>query len=69
MNEGTPSGPAASAADGQTKPLGDVIAINEGLIKDHLNKVVVATVEEIIAVLSATAARGPVRFVRARLSS
>ena len=51
MNEGTPSGPAASAADGQTKPLGDVIAINEGLIKDHLNKVVVATVEETLNAL------------------
>src|SRR5271165_6774516 len=51
MNEGTPSGPAAPAADSQTKPLGDVIAINEGVIKDHLNKVVVTTVEETLNAL------------------
>jgi len=56
MNEGTPSGPAAPAADSATKPLGDVIAINEGLIKDHLNKVVVKTVEETLnAMLDAEA--------------
>src|SRR5271157_4708676 len=56
MNEGTPSGPAAPAADSQTKPLGDVIAINEGVIKDHLNKVVVKTVEETLnAMLDAEA--------------
>ena len=42
MKDSTPSGPTAPAADGPTKPLGDVIAINEGLIKDHLNKVVVS---------------------------
>jgi transposase-like protein len=35
----------AAAADSQTKPLGNVIAINEGLIKDRLNKIVVTTVE------------------------
>jgi hypothetical protein len=32
MNEGTPSGPVAPAEDSSTKPIGDVIAINEGLI-------------------------------------
>src|SRR5579859_7786290 len=51
MKEDTPSSPLASAADGPTKPLGDVIAINEGLIKDHLNKVVVKTVEETLNAL------------------
>lgn len=46
MNEGTTCEAAAPAADSATKPLGDVIAINEGLIKDHLSKVVLSTVEE-----------------------
>jgi transposase-like protein len=56
MNEGTPSGPAAPGLDSASKPLGDVIAINEGLIKDHLNKVVVKTVEETLnAMLDAEA--------------
>jgi hypothetical protein len=56
MNEGTPSGPAAPGPDSTSKPLGDVIAINEGLIKDHLNKVVVKTVEETLnAMLDAEA--------------
>jgi transposase-like protein len=56
MNEGTPSGPAAPAADSSTKPLGDVIAINEGLIKDHLDKIVKTTVEETLnAMLDAEA--------------
>ena len=56
MNEGTPSGPAAPGPDTASKPLGDVIAINEGLIKDHLNKVVVKTVEETLnAMLDAEA--------------
>ncbi len=56
MNEGTPPGASAPAPDNQTKPLGDVIAINEGLIKDHLNKVVVKTVEETLnAMLDAEA--------------
>ena len=56
MNEGTPPGASAPAPDSQTKPLGDVIAINEGLIKDHLNKVVVKTVEETLnAMLDAEA--------------
>ena len=51
MNEGTPSNTATPAVDSSTKPLGDVIAINEGLIKDHLNKVVVTTVEETLNAL------------------
>lgn len=51
MNEGTPSDAPAPAADSPTKPLGDVIAINEGLIKDHLDKVVVKTVEETLNAL------------------
>ncbi|MDD2765684.1 MAG: IS256 family transposase [Opitutaceae bacterium] len=51
MNEGTPSDASAAAADSQSKPLGDVIAINEGLIKDHLNKIVVTTVEETLNAL------------------
>lgn len=56
MNEGTPPGASAPVPDSQTKPLGDVIAINEGLIKDHLNKVVVKTVEETLnAMLDAEA--------------
>ena len=46
MNEGTPSDAAATVADSPIKPLGEVIAINEALIKDHLNQVVVKTVEE-----------------------
>jgi putative transposase len=51
MKDDKPSNSAASAADSPTKPLGDVIAINEGLIKDHLNKVVVKTVEETLNAL------------------
>jgi transposase-like protein len=51
MNEGTPSGPATPTSDSSTKPLGDVIAINEGLIKDHLDKVVRTTVEETLNAL------------------
>jgi putative transposase len=47
MNDDIPADTvASSAASTPTKPLGDVISINEGLIKDHLNKVVVTTVEE-----------------------
>jgi transposase-like protein len=46
MNEGPPSDAAAPAAGSPTKPLGDVIAINEGLIEDHLDKIVKTTVEE-----------------------
>lgn len=51
MNEHPPSDAAVPAADSPTKPLGDVIAINEGLIKDHLNKIVVTTVEETLNAL------------------
>jgi len=50
-NEANPTGAAAATADSATKPLGDVIAINEGLIKDHLNKIVVTTVEETLNAL------------------
>jgi len=46
MNEDSTSDAAAPGADSSSKPLGDVIAINEGLIKDHLDKIVVNTVEE-----------------------
>jgi len=56
MNESTPTDAAATAADSATQPLGDVIAINEALIKDHLAKVVVKTVEETLnAMLDAEA--------------
>ena len=56
MNKETPSDAAAPTADSATKPLGDVIAINESLIKDHLAKVVVKTVEETLnAMLDAEA--------------
>ena len=52
MNDDIPADTAASpAASTPTKPLGDVISINEGLIKDHLNKVVVTTVEETLNAL------------------
>jgi transposase-like protein len=56
MNEGRPSDAAAPAAGSPTKPLGNVIAINEGLIKDHLDKSVKTTVEETLnAMLDAEA--------------
>lgn len=51
MNEDRSSEAAAPAADSPTKPLGDVIAINEGLIKDHLDQIVVTTVEETLNAL------------------
>jgi putative transposase len=51
MNEGIPPNAAVPGADSTTKPLGDVIAINEGVIKDHLNKIVVTTVEETLNAL------------------
>ena len=51
MNQATTSDAAAPAADSPTKPLGDVIAINEGLIRDHLDRVVVQTVEETLNAL------------------
>lgn len=56
MNEDTTPDAAATVAASATKPLGDVIAINEGLIKDHLNKVVVTTVEETLNALLAAEA-------------
>jgi transposase-like protein len=46
MNEDRPTETPGATADNAAKPLGDVIAINEGLIKDHLDKMVVKTVEE-----------------------
>lgn len=56
MNKTIPTGSAGTEASGPTKPLGEVIAINEDLIKDHLAKVVVKTVEETLnAMLDAEA--------------
>ena len=56
MNEEQPTETTAATADSAVKPLGDVIAINEGLIKDHLDKMVVKTVEETLnAMLDAEA--------------
>lgn len=46
MNKDIPSETATPTVYSPKKPLGEVIAINEGLIKDHLNEVVVKTVEE-----------------------
>lgn len=51
MNDTTPSEAAAGPAAGPLKPIGEVIAINEGLIKDHLDRVVVKTVEEALNAL------------------
>ena len=51
MNETTPSETAAGTAARPLKPIGEVIAINEGLIKDHLDRVVVKTVEEALNAL------------------
>lgn len=51
MNESSTSEAAAAAVDGPAKPPGQVISIDEGLIKDHLNKVVVTTVEETLNAL------------------
>lgn len=51
MNKVIPSEAAEPMASSPTKPLGDVIAINEDLIKDHLAKVVVKTVEETLNAL------------------
>jgi hypothetical protein len=56
MNEDQPTETTAATADSAVKPLGDVIAINEGLIKEHLDKMVVKTVEETLnAMLDAEA--------------
>ena len=51
MNEDPSTDAGAPVATSPTKPLGDVIAINEGLIKDHLDKIVVTTVEETLNAL------------------
>jgi hypothetical protein len=50
MNKDTTSEAPASVA-GKVPPLGEVIRIDEGLIKDHLNKVVVSTVEQTLNAL------------------
>ena len=55
MNESTASDAGATAAASATKPLGDVIAINEGLMEDHLGKIVVTTVETLNALVDAEA--------------
>ena len=63
MNESTPSDAVAPGADSATKPLGDVIAINEAVIKDHRHKVVVKTVEETLnAMLDADELCGAKRY-------
>jgi transposase-like protein len=67
MNEDQPTETTAATADSAVKPLGDVIAINEGLIKDHLDKMVVKTVEETLnAMLDAEAEEqcGAMRYER-----
>lgn len=46
MEKDTSCKATGTEANSPPKAMGDVIAINEGLIKDHLNKVVVTTVEE-----------------------
>ena len=51
MNEDKSSDAAAPIAGSPTQPFGDVIAINEGLIKEHLDKIVVTTVEETLNAL------------------
>ena len=56
MNENTSTWVRRLPAGSPTRPLGDVIAINEGLIKDHLDKIVKTTVEEMLnAMLDAEA--------------
>jgi hypothetical protein len=40
MNDAIPSKVAVPTADTTPKPLGEVIAINESLVKDHLDQVV-----------------------------
>jgi hypothetical protein len=51
MNEPTASDNAAMTADNPNLPVGGVISIIEGLIKDHLGKIVVTTVEETLNAL------------------
>jgi hypothetical protein len=60
MNDAIPSKVAVPTADTTRKPLGEVIAINESLVKDHLDQVVRQTVEETLnAMLSAEADAWP----------
>jgi transposase-like protein len=46
MNDNTSSNTATASAGEATSPLGEVISINEGAVKDHLDKLVVKTVEQ-----------------------
>lgn len=46
MNDNTTNTTAATTAGTATAPLGEVISINEGVVKDHLDKLVKKTVEE-----------------------
>jgi transposase-like protein len=56
MKKDIPADAATASADSSPKPLGDLIAISEGVIKDHLDKVFVATVQETLnAMLDAEA--------------
>jgi len=58
MNNETTSDARASVGGGSSSPLGEVIQIDQNLIKDHLDKVVVKTVEETLnALLDAEADR------------
>ncbi len=45
-NKNHDAAPAAPAAKTAPAPLGEVISINEGVVKDHLGKLVIKTVEE-----------------------
>jgi transposase-like protein len=45
-NKNNDAAPAASNAKTEPAPLGEVISINEGVVKDHLDKLVIKTVEE-----------------------
>jgi transposase-like protein len=58
MNNDTTPGGRPSAAGGPPGPLGEIIHLDQGLIKDHLDKVVVQTVEQTLnALLDAEADR------------
>jgi hypothetical protein len=50
MNKDTTNDAPASVA-GKVPPLGEVIRIDEGVIKEHLDKVVVSTVEQTLNAL------------------
>jgi hypothetical protein len=45
-NKNNQPAPAAPAANTAPAPLGEVISTNEGVVKDHLDKLVIKTVEE-----------------------